>query len=152
MSEGASAPEPALPKGAAALGVTAYTLVGVLSAAIEVLLIPLYVGSHIFPVTVLAAVVVNYLLPALVRMMVDWRWAVVLPLAGWLVAAIILGFTNTSSGSVLVPGGGADGYVGLALFFIGTLAGFIGVIRQLPTIRLGAGSAGPPAPTGAARR
>ncbi len=137
-----------LPDGLAVVGVAVYTLVGVLSAIIEVLLIPLYVGSHIFPVTVLIAVVVNVALPALIRVMVDWRWATALPLVAWLVTTIVLGFVNTGSGSVLVPGDGADGYVGLALYFVGTLAGFVGVVRNLGPSRLGSAPTGPTAPAG----
>ena len=44
---------------------------------------------------------------------------------------IVLSYVNTSHGSVLVPGYGKDQYVALALFFGGTLAGFVSVIREL---------------------
>ena len=118
-----------------------YGLVGVLSATIEVLLIPLHIGSHIFPATVIIAVLVNIALPGLVNAMVEWRSAIGVPLLAWLLTTIVLGFANTGGGSVLVPGSGADGYVGLALFFVGTLAGFIGVVRYL-------GPSGPGAPRG----
>ena len=44
---------------------------------------------------------------------------------------IVLGFTNTARGSVLVPGYGDGQYVGLALFFIGTLAGAVSLVNVL---------------------
>ena len=114
--------------------------VGVLSAIIEVLLIPLYLGSHIFPLT-----------------RADRRGRQRGPAdhgAGHRRLAlgdlrcrscagsssrIALGFTNTSHGSVLVPGYGDGEYVGLALFFVGTLAGFISVMRER---RVGQGCVG----------
>jgi hypothetical protein len=141
-----------LPVGVAVLGVVVFCLIAILSGTIEVLLTPLYVGSHIFPVTVVIAVVVNFALPWLVRMVVDWRWAIAAPMICWLVTAIVLGFTNTGGGSVLLPGGGADGYVGLALFFVGTLAGFIGVIRQLLPVPPTRALPAPMSTTGAERR
>jgi hypothetical protein len=125
----------ALPTTLAGVAVVVFCAIGVLSAIIEVLLIPLYLGSHVFPLCVVIAVVVNVALPMLVRRTVDWRWAVWLPIVGWVVAAFALGFTNTGSGSVLVPGYGNDEYVGLALYFIGTLAGFISVMRELGSVR-----------------
>jgi hypothetical protein len=108
-----------------------FGLVGVLSAIIEVLLIPLYLGSHIFPITVLIAIVLNAVLPRLVALTVDWRWAIGLPLALWVITLIVLAYVNTGHGSVLVPGYGDGQYVGLGLFFVGTVAGFLGVVRVL---------------------
>jgi hypothetical protein len=121
---------PPLPGGLGAVGVLVWCLVAVLSAAIEVLLIPLHIGRYVLPITVVVAVIGNYLLPRFSHRMLASSWAVLLPIAAWVVAAIALGFTNTSRGSVIVPGGGSDEYVGLALFFGGTLAGAIGVIRE----------------------
>jgi len=123
--------EEQLPAGVAVAGVLVYCLVAVGSALIEVLLIPLYVGGTIFPITVLIAVVVNWMLPVLVHTMAAWRWVIGLPLLSWLAGVIVLGFTNTARGSVLVPGYGDGQYVGLGLFFIGTLAGAVSVVRVL---------------------
>jgi hypothetical protein len=124
------AADDALSDGLAAFGVAVYCLVAIISGAIEVLLIPLYIGSVIIPVTVLIAVVVNFSLPRLVRIMVDWRFAIALPIVCWVVTLIVLNLVNVNSGTVLVPGYGNDQYVGLALFFGGVLAGFVGVIRE----------------------
>jgi hypothetical protein len=128
-------PEPQLPAPLALAGAVVYCAVGVLSGVIEVLLIPLYIGSVIFPITVLIAVVGNVLLPHLVHSLADWKWAISAPFIGWLVAVIALSYFNNSSGTVLVPGYGQGQYVGLALFFIGTLAGFIGVVRELGRLK-----------------
>lgn len=149
---------PPLPAALTAVGVIVYGLVGVLSAIIEVLLIPLHIGAHIFPITVVIAVVVNLALPGLLSVLVDGRWVIAVPLLAWLATAIVLGFANTGGGSILVPGNGADGYVGLALFFVGTLAGFLGVVRFLASNGphaprpIGHGPAGPSGSTVAARR
>jgi hypothetical protein len=119
-----------LPPAVAVAAVVVFCLVGVLSAIVEVLLIPLHVGSAIFPITVLIAVVLNAALPWLVARTVDWRAAIALPIVVWVIAVIVLGFANTGHGSVLVPGYGADEYVGLALFFVGALVGFVSVVRE----------------------
>lgn len=52
-----------LPTPVAVAGVVVFCVVGALSGLIEVLLVPLYLGSHIFPVTVLIAVIGNVGLP-----------------------------------------------------------------------------------------
>jgi hypothetical protein len=119
-----------LPLALAGAAVAVFCLVGLLSAVVEVLLIPLHVGAHIFPVTVLIAVVLNAALPGLVARTVEWRAAIALPIVVWVIAVIVLGFANTGHGSVLVPGYGADEYVGLALFFVGALVGFVSVVRE----------------------
>jgi hypothetical protein len=131
-----------LPDALAAAGVVVYCAVGALSGVIEVLLIPLYLGSVIFPITVLVAVIVNYAVPRLVHSLADWKWAILAPFVAWLVTVIALNTLNTGGGSVLVPGYGDGQYVGLALFFIGTLAGFISVVREFGRLKAAAGSPG----------
>jgi len=119
-----------LPDVVGAAAVVIFCLVGVISAIIEVLLIPFYVGGRIFPITVLITIVLNIALPILVRMTVEWNWAIALPVVAWVVTIITLGYANTGHGSVLVPGYGDGEWVGLAVFFVGTLAGFVSVIRE----------------------
>jgi hypothetical protein len=134
-------PDPQLPDPLALAGSVVYCAVGVLSGVIEVLLIPLYLGSVIFPITVLIAIIGNVLLPHLVHSLVDWRWAIAAPFIGWLVAVIALSYFNANGGTVLVPGYGQAQYVGLALIFIGTLAGFIGVVREFGRLKARAATA-----------
>jgi hypothetical protein len=122
--------DPPLPPALEIAAVVVFCLVGLLSAIVEVLLIPLHVGSAIFPITVLIAVGLNAVLPWLVARTVDWRAAIALPIVVWVIAVIVLGFANTGHGSVLVPGYGADEYVGLGLFFVGALVGFVSVVRE----------------------
>jgi hypothetical protein len=122
--------EPALPIGIAIAGVVVWCLVAGLSGVFEVLLIPVYIGRFIFPITVLIALVGNVVLPRLAHQVVDSGWAVLMPMVVWVLTVIWLAFFNTSHGSVLVPGAGDDEYVGLALFFGGTLAAAIGVIHE----------------------
>jgi hypothetical protein len=139
MTESSSPADEPLPDALAAFGVAVYCLVGVLSAVIEVLLIPLYIGSVIFPITVLIAVVLNVALPRLVRLLVDWRFAIALPLIGWVLTVLALNVFNTGHGTVLVPGYGQGQYVGVALFFGGALAGFVGVVRERGRAMAGSG-------------
>jgi uncharacterized membrane protein YgcG len=150
-----SVAESALPTGLASLGLVICCLVGVLSGLIEVLLIPFYVGSYVFPITVVIAIVLNVALPRLVATMVDWLWAVALPAICWVLTVIVLGFTNTGSGSVLVPGYGQGQYVSLGLFFGGILAAFVSVIRErarlLDAERERAGASRPSSPGGSVR-
>jgi hypothetical protein len=150
-----SVAEPALPTAIASVGLVICCLIGVLSGLIEVLLIPFYVGSYVFPITVVIAVVVNIALPRLVAIMMDWLWAVALPVLCWVATVIALGFTNTGSGSVLVPGYGQGQYVSLGLFFGGILAAFVSVIRErgrlLDAERVRTGARGPSRPGGSIR-
>jgi polyferredoxin len=85
---------------------------------------------------VLIAVVVNVALPRLMRITVEWRWAIALPIIAWVVVLIVLGYANTGRGSVLVPGYGGGEYVGLGLFFLGALAGFVSVVRERTPVRV----------------
>jgi hypothetical protein len=129
--------DPPLPPVLGIGAVVVFCLVGALSAVIEVLLIPLYLGSDVFPVTILITIALNIALPRLVRMTVDWGWAIALPLVSWILVAIVLGFTNTNK-SILVPGSGQASYVALGFYFLGTLAGFVSVLRQWAPPRVAA--------------
>jgi hypothetical protein len=140
--------EKALPAGFTAAGIVVLCLVGALSGLIEVLLVPLYIGSHIFPITVLIAIVLNIALPNLAHNLSESRAAIVAPLLCWLVVEVGLASVSPGNASVLVPGYGDGQYVGLALFFVGALAGFVGVIRVRTAQRIRTTSG----PTAAGRR
>jgi hypothetical protein len=130
MMQPVSEDEPALPTAVAVAGVVVWCLVAGLSAVLEVLLIPVYIGRFIFPIAVVIALVANIAIPRLAHQVLDSGWAVLLPMVVWVLTVIWLAFFNTSHGSVLVPGAGDDEYVGLAIFFGGTLAAAIGVLYE----------------------
>jgi hypothetical protein len=123
------AAEGAESQGLVVAGVVIFCLVGALSAVVEVLLVPFYVGSDVFPIAVLLAVVGNFALPTLVSALVDSAAATVLPVLAWLITAVALGFVNTGDGDVLVPGYGQGQYVALGVFFGGVLAGVVATVR-----------------------
>jgi hypothetical protein len=122
-------PEAPLPSWLTATGVGVFCLVSILSALVEVLLVPLYIGSIIFPLTLLLAAVGNIALPRLVSVLHDSGIAIALPSILWVTTVFGIGTVNTSGGDVLVPGGGNDQYVSLGLLFGGTLACVIGTVR-----------------------
>ena len=94
--------EPPVPVPLAVLSVALFCALGVLTAVIEVLLVPLRMGGTIFPVTVLLAVVGNAVLPVLSRAVVDVPAAAVSPVALWVVTVVLLS-QSRPEGDLLLP-------------------------------------------------
>jgi hypothetical protein len=118
-----------LPAPVAAIGGVVYFLVGGLSALIEVLLVPFYIGSVIVPIAVVLAVGLNVVLPRLAyatggRLAFAW-----LPVISWVIVVGVLSVANTSRGNVVLPGYGKAQYVAQGLLLLGVLAGFVSAIR-----------------------
>jgi hypothetical protein len=102
-----------------------------LAAIIEVLLTPLYLGSVLFPITVLLAIATNIALPMLARELVDSTLSAAVPVIVWFLVAIVLGFLP-AHGSVLLPGGGAgQTFASLGTVFLGVIAGSITMARTI---------------------
>jgi hypothetical protein len=115
------------------LGVAALALCGGLSALIEMLLVPLYLGKVIFPVTVVLAVVGNVTLPRLARRMVPTTLAAALPLLTWLLMVIGFGTVGRPEGDVILPGAPrAAELVAYALMLVGALAGVATIALTVP--------------------
>jgi hypothetical protein len=133
VTTAAAAPPAARP---AWLRLLAGALVGVAavqSALLEVFYVPLRAGTVILPVSALAAVVFNVLLPQLMHRATQTRWAAVVPAVLWLV--VVLGLAmGRPEGDVVLPGtpSGAVGVVALVVLFGGTAAAAFGVTRALP--------------------
>ncbi|MBV9593073.1 MAG: hypothetical protein JO147_04655 [Actinobacteria bacterium] len=127
-------PEPPLPPALAGLGVVLIALVSIVLAALEVLLVPSYIGSVIFPITVVVAIAGNLGLPWLIREIQPTRWSVCVPAVCWVLVVLGLGFTSRPEGDVLLPGYGDGEWVAYALLLIGALAAAIGVIRMMPPV------------------
>jgi hypothetical protein len=119
--------EPRLPAPVLVVALVGFTVIGGLSAVFELLLVPLYLGSVIFPVTLLLVVIGNVMLPRLVRGLVNAAAASLLPIVGWLAVVAVMGFLPSGMGDVLLPGYGSGQYVGEALVLLGLFSGVISV-------------------------
>lgn len=104
--------------------------VGAVQAAVlEAFYLPLRIGTILLPVSVLAAVVLNVALPRLMVAATGSRLAGAVPDVLWLLIILVLSL-GRPEGDVIVPGNG----VGLALLFLGALAGAVGTGRALSGI------------------
>ncbi len=117
---------PPLPIGLRVLGLVLYTAAGVGTAAFEVLLIPLRIGSSLAPIAVLLAVVTNIALPRLSRVLTGTTAGAVPPVIGWIVTVAALA-VQTSEGDVLLPGGSTE-YVSYGVMLGGLFAGVLTVL------------------------
>jgi hypothetical protein len=97
------------------------------SAVLEVFYVPLRVGTTVLPVSVLAAVLLNVALPALMYAATANRLATAVPAVLWLVVVVGLSI-GRPEGDVVLPGD----WIGLALLFGGALAAAYGLARALP--------------------
>lgn len=93
-----------------------------LAALVEVCLVPLYVGAHLVPVTVLLTAATNVGLPLVVRWLGAGSFVPFLPVAAWIATVIGLSLPRPE-GDVLLPGGGGQGTVGIAVLLVGAVAG-----------------------------
>jgi hypothetical protein len=129
----ALAPPAARPTWLRVLGGVLVGVAAVQSALLEVFYVPLRAGTVILPVSALAAVVLNVLLPRLMYSVTQVRRATVVPAALWLV--VVLGLAmGRPEGDVVLPGtaSGAVGVVALVVLFGGTAAAAFGVARAMP--------------------
>jgi hypothetical protein len=118
----------------------AAVLVALWLALVEVFWLPLRVGGLLVPLSVVAAVGANLLLPAATRRLSGSRLVAVLPAVVWLVVAIGA-MTRRTEGDLVITGGGVTGTVNLAFLLLGVLAASLAVGRVLgggPVVRPGA--------------
>jgi hypothetical protein len=115
----------------------AAVLVPLWLALVEVFWLPLRVGGLLVPLSIVAAVTANLLLPAAARRLSGSRLVALLPALVWLVVAIGA-MTRRGEGDLVITGGGATGTVNLAFLLLGVLAASLAVGRVLgggPAIR-----------------
>jgi len=115
-------------RGAAVVGVVLLCAVAVLAAALEILLVPLRVGTVMLPLSVLFAVVGNVLLARAARVFSQRMSAAVAPFVAWLVPTVVLALAPRPEGDVLVPGSGGEQWVFYALLLGGTLTGTVTLV------------------------
>jgi hypothetical protein len=99
-------------------------------ALVEVFWLPLRIGPVLVPVSLLAAVVGNLLLPAQALRLSRSRVVAVLPAAVWLTVALAATMPRPE-GDLVLTGGGALGAVGLAFLLAGVVSAAFAVGRVL---------------------
>lgn len=109
-----------------ALGYLVFALAGMLTAAIEVLLVPSRLGVTLVPIAPVLAVLGNIALPAISRGLTDSRLSAAPPVVGWIVTALLLA-SSTPEGDVLLPAGG-ESYISYSLLALGLLTGVVMVL------------------------
>lgn len=97
-------------------------------ALVEVFWLPLRVGRVLVPVSLLAVVVGNLLLPALARRFSGSRLVAVLPAPVWITIALAA-TVRRPEGDLVLIGGGAAGTVNLVFLLVGTATAAIGAAR-----------------------
>jgi hypothetical protein len=104
--------------------------VAVWLALVEVFWLPLRIGGVLIPVSVVAAVVANLLLPPLALRLSGSRLVAAGTGVAWLVVAVA-SMIRRPEGDLLITGGGATGVVNLAFLLLGVLAAAFAVGRVL---------------------
>jgi len=122
-------------------------------AVVEVFWLPLRVGGVLVPVSVVAAVAANLLMPPLALRLAGSRLVAGLTGVAWLVV-VVAGMIRRPEGDLIITGGGATGVVNLAFLLCGVLAAAFAVGRAVggprprvtrdaaPAARAGSGSGG----------
>jgi hypothetical protein len=99
-------------------------------ALVEVFWLPLRIGGVLAPVSVVAAVVANLLMPRLALRLSGSRVVAGLTGVAWLVV-VVAGMIRRPEGDLLITGGGATGVVNLGFLLCGVLAAAYAVGRAL---------------------
>jgi hypothetical protein len=123
-----SPPDRPLPAWLAVLGVVLFMAVAVLSAVIEVVLVPVRAGSTIVPVSVALAVLGNICVPVLARRAVPTTIAAALPAVAWVATVLFLSQARPE-GDVLLVGTSPLVYVTYALLGVGIVTLMVTVVR-----------------------
>lgn len=136
-----------MPAALAWVGVGVIGLCGALAAVLELLLVPLYVGSVLIPIAVVLALVSNVALPRLALRLVPRTVAAAIPFVTWLAVVVGFGVLARPEGDVILPGGtGWLPWVSYGVMFGGA---FVGIVTVVTSTAVAAGRrARPPAATG----
>lgn len=118
-----------------ALGLVLVLLVAVLAAALEILLIPLRVGTVLLPATVVFAIAGNVALPRLARSLLPSAAAAAMPFVAWLVAVVWLALSPRPEGDVLVRAGGGEQWVFYSMLLGGVTAAVATLMFAVPRPR-----------------
>jgi hypothetical protein len=110
-------------------GIVAVLVAGWL-AVVEVFWLPLRIGGVLVPLSVVAAVVGNLLLPAAAQRLSGSRLVAVLPAFVWL-AVSVAAMVRRPEGDLVLTGGGASGVINLGFLLLGVTAAAFAVGRAL---------------------
>ena len=99
-------------------------------AVVEVFWLPLRIGGVLVPLSLVAAVAANLLLPRLALQVTGSRLVAALTGVAWLVV-VVAGMIRRPEGDLLITGGGATGVVNLAFLLCGVLAAAVAIGRVL---------------------
>jgi hypothetical protein len=99
-------------------------------ALVEVFWLPLRIGLVLVPVSVVAAVVANLLLPRFALYLSGSRLVAGLTGVAWLVV-VVAAMIRRPEGDLVITGGGTTGVVNLAFLLLGVLAAAFAVGRAL---------------------
>jgi hypothetical protein len=97
---------------------------------VEVFWLPLRIGGVLIPLSVLAAVVANLLLPPFAVRVSGSRLVAGLTAVAWLVV-VVAGMIRRPEGDLLIIGGGTTGVINLGFLLCGVLAAAFSVGRAL---------------------
>jgi hypothetical protein len=103
-------------------------------ALVEVFWLPLRVAGVLVPLSIVAAVVSNLLLPAAALRFSGSRLVAVLPAVIWLIVAVAA-MLRRPEGDLVMTGVGAAGVVNLAFLLLGVVAAAFSVGRVLGSVR-----------------
>lgn len=106
------------------VGLVIYAVLGALSAAFDVLLVPSRIGSTLVPIAVVLAVAGNILLPTLAASFTRTAAGSVAPVVSWIVVLATLASARPE-GDVLLPGSGTVQYVSYGVMVGGLLSGLV---------------------------
>jgi hypothetical protein len=143
--------DPPLPIPAAVAGVVLFAAIALLAAVIEVVLVPVRIGTAVIPVAVLLAALSNVALPLMTRRIVDNALVSALPVGAWLVATVLLAGSRPE-GDVLIPGTAPLEYVFYAMVLVGLVCGMTTVVRSENRRLPGSGQRPATLPTGTGQR
>ena len=110
------------------VGVAVLCACAVLSALLELLFVPLYVGATIVPVVVVAGLVGNVLLPRWGFQLARSSAGAVLPVAFWLVTLLVFSLFPRPEGDIFVLAEQGQQWTFYALLLVGAAAGFATVV------------------------
>jgi hypothetical protein len=103
-----------------------------LSGLLELLFVPLYIGSVPFPIVVPIAIGGNLLLPRVGRTLVPSGAGALAPVLSWVAPVLVLALFPRPEGDVLVPGGGGAEWTFYGLLLGGCVAGFASIVLTSP--------------------
>jgi hypothetical protein len=115
------------------LGLAAVITTAALAGLLEALLVPLYAGTVVVPLSVVLAIGGNLLFPRLARALVPTTPASALPVLAWLLVVMGFGAFGRPEGDVVLPGApSAVEWVTYGVLLGGAAAGVTAVVRSIP--------------------